>query len=390
MRLARPQPLLADRVDELRRHAELRHPHLVRVVEQRVRSGVEGRAVVQHRRRPARQRRREPVPHHPAAGRVVEGAVARPDVGVQLVLLEVGEEDPARRVDDALRHAGRARGEEDVEGMIEGKPPKLDLPRTPRGDEVVEQNRARDRRDVRVRLGVGDDDHPLHRREPAHDLGQAVEARIPLPLPEVAVRRQQDAGLDLAEAVEDALHAEVGRCGRDRRPEARRGEHVHDRLRHVGDVAGHAVARGESQRLQRLREPRGRVVELRPAQVAADAVLGPEEERGRVVAPPEQVLREVQPGVGIPARPRQAVEVDDHALAALADDPAEVPHRVPERLRLAHGPAPQRPRVVRARPAALVRVAGEARHVRRRREVRGRRPQRPFRARRARRARTAR
>ena len=386
MRLPRPEALLPERVDELRGHAELGHAHLVRVVEQDVRPGMEGRAVVEDGCRLARQRRRQPVPHHPPACGVVEGAVARPDVRVQPVLLQVREEDAARPVDDALGNPGRARGEEDVEGMVERKPAELDLPRAPRADEVVEPGGVGDRRDVGIRLRVGDDDHALHRRETPDDLRQAVEARVPLPLPEVAIGRQEDARFDLPEAVEHALHAEVGRGGRDRGPEARRGEHVHDGLRHVGHVAGHPVARLDSERVQRLGEARRRVVQLGPGEVATDAVLGPEEERRPVVPAPEQVLRVVQPRVRIPARPRQAVEVDDHALAPLPDDAAEVPHRVPERRRLADRPAPQRLRGIGTRPARLVRVAREARHVRLRGEVRIRRPQRTLRPRRARRA----
>ena len=272
--------------------------------------------------------------------------------------------------------------------MVEGEAPELDLARAPGADEVVEQDRVRDRRDVRVRIRVGDDDDALHGRKPAHDLRQTVEARIPPPLPEIAVGRQQNAGFDLAEAVEHALHAEIGRGRGDRGPEARRCEHEHDGLGHVGHVTGHPVSRRESQRPQRLGEPRGGVMELRPGQVAADPVLGPEHQRGRVVAAPEEVLGVVQAGVGVPAGPRQAIEVDHHALAPMADDAAEVPHRVPERLRLVDRPAPQRPRGVGPGPAAFVREAREPGHVGRRREVGIRGPQRAVHGRRARSAET--
>ena len=66
-------------------------------------AGMERAAVEQHDRRLRRQRRHEPVPHHPTAGREVEDAVARPDVAVQLVLAEVLEQHAAGAVDDALR-----------------------------------------------------------------------------------------------------------------------------------------------------------------------------------------------------------------------------------------------------------------------------------------------
>ena len=58
----------------------------------------------------------------------------------------------------------------------------------------------------------------------------------------VAVDRDQHLGLDLAEAVDDALHAEIGRAGGPHRAEAGGGEHGDDRLGHVGELRGDAVA----------------------------------------------------------------------------------------------------------------------------------------------------
>ena len=78
-------------------------------VEEGAVAGVDGGAVVEKDRRLRRQRRNEPVPHHPAQGGEVEDAVTGADVAVELVFLEVLKEDAARAVDDALRHAGGAR-----------------------------------------------------------------------------------------------------------------------------------------------------------------------------------------------------------------------------------------------------------------------------------------
>ena len=77
-------------------------------VEEGAVAGMHGGAVVEQDCGLGRQRRDEPVPHHPAQGRVVEDAVAGPDVAVELVLLEVLKEDAARAVHDALGHAGGA------------------------------------------------------------------------------------------------------------------------------------------------------------------------------------------------------------------------------------------------------------------------------------------
>ena len=82
-------------------------------------SRMERRSVVQHQRRFRGERRDQPVPHHPAAGREVEDAIAGADVAVQLVLLQVLEQRAAGAVHDALRHAGRAGRIEDVERMVE-------------------------------------------------------------------------------------------------------------------------------------------------------------------------------------------------------------------------------------------------------------------------------
>ena len=119
VRLARPQAGLRDRVDELGRRAEQRHLRLVGEGEERVAVGMERRAVVEQERRARRERRHEPVPHHPAAGREVEDAIAGLHVAVQLVLLQVLQQRAAGAVDDALGHAGRAGRIEDVERMVE-------------------------------------------------------------------------------------------------------------------------------------------------------------------------------------------------------------------------------------------------------------------------------
>ena len=81
--------------------------------------GMERRAVEQDQRLPDREPADQPVPHHPAAGGEVEHALAGPRVGVQAVLLDVLQQRAAGAVHDRLGHAGRARGIEDVERMVE-------------------------------------------------------------------------------------------------------------------------------------------------------------------------------------------------------------------------------------------------------------------------------
>ena len=77
------------------------------------------RTVVEHDRRAARQRAREPVPHHPPARGEIEDPIAGTDGGVKLVFLQVLQQRAARAVHEALRKAGRARREHHVERMVE-------------------------------------------------------------------------------------------------------------------------------------------------------------------------------------------------------------------------------------------------------------------------------
>ena len=58
----------------------------------------------------------------------------------------------------------------------------------------------------------------------------------------VAVAGDEEHRLDLAETVEHALDAEIGRTGRPDRAERGGGEHAGDRLGHVGQHRGDAVA----------------------------------------------------------------------------------------------------------------------------------------------------
>ena len=129
MRFPRLQAGLAARVDEFRRGAEQGDLRVVGIVEQRVAVRIEGRAVVEHDRRFGGQRADNPVPHHPAAGGEPEDPVSRLHVGVQAMLLGVGQNGRADAVHDAFRRAGRAGGVEDIERIVESDAGELDLVR---------------------------------------------------------------------------------------------------------------------------------------------------------------------------------------------------------------------------------------------------------------------
>ena len=126
--LARHHTQLLRGVDVLGRRAEVRHPLLLGEDPERAPAIDERRAVEQQQRARAREARDEPVPHHPAARREIEQAIAALQVAMQKMLLEVLQQRAARAVDDAFRRAGRARRVEDVDRMVERQARKLDRP----------------------------------------------------------------------------------------------------------------------------------------------------------------------------------------------------------------------------------------------------------------------
>ena len=325
--LARDDADLLRVVDVLGGRAEVGDPLGFREIPQHLAAVDEGRPVVEQQRRAGGEPGREPVPHHPAAGREIEQPVTRLEVAVQQVFLDVLQQRAAGAVDDALRHAGRPRRKEDVHGMIERQPGVLDRRGRRRADERVPRDGAADGREVlraepRVRE-IRNHDHALDGGQPRDDRGHLVEDRQRLAVVPVAVDREEHARLDLAEAVEHALHAEIRRARREDRAEARGAQHRVDHLGHVGDVRGDAISRRDARGLQRRRHARRRRHQIRVRDAADEPVLAAEHQRiARVVgrAAREQVLREIEACVGKPSRAGHARGVDERALAACPDD----------------------------------------------------------------------
>ena len=67
----------------------------------------------------------------------------------------------------------------------------------------------------------------------------ALQAIHGLSLEQIAVRRKQDLGLDLAEAVQNPLDAEIRRTGRPGGAQAGGRQHGNNGLGHVGHKADH-------------------------------------------------------------------------------------------------------------------------------------------------------
>ena len=217
------------RVDELRRRAEQRHAGRVGEVEQHVAVGMERRAVVEQQRRLRRERRDQPVPHHPAAGREVEDAIAGLDVAVELVLLEVLDQRAAGAMDDALGDAGRARRVEDVERMVERQRLETRLAAAAAREARSTARRRAGRPGTATLRRTGP--RPSSRRSGSRveDLPDSRQRVVRLSAVEIAVGRDEHSGLDLPEAIDHALHAEVGRAGRPDRANRRGAERRDDR-----------------------------------------------------------------------------------------------------------------------------------------------------------------
>ena len=340
-----------------------RDPVLLREVEQPVAVGMERRAVVHHERGPGRERAHLPVPHHPAAGGEIEQPVLRLEVGVQQQLLEVLQQRAAGAVHDRLGHPGRARRIQDVDGVIERQLRERDRPGLLR-HEVVPGHRLRERPRPRRRLEERGHHHVLERGQAAGDLGELGADVDRLAVVAVAVDRDQHLGLDLAEAVEHALDAEIGRAGGPDRAERGRGQHRDDGLCGMRHDRGDPIARADALALQRRSELRHLTVQLAVAQLAPPPILGPGDDRGVVVAAPEQVLGVIQLGADEPLRAGHSVA----ALQHLAPRPAcahvrKAPQRRPEQLGMLDRPRPERAVIAQPLAVRLGHLARERRQV---------------------------
>src|SRR6266853_882466 len=249
--------------------------------------------------------------------------------------------------------------------MVEGQLLEADVGRGPTLDEILEALRERNGGDVRPIAHVGNDDDALQARQPRRDLSHLLERVDFLSVVEVAVRREEHRGRDLTEAVEHALHPEIGGACREGRADARCGKHRRDRLGQVGQISGHPVSGLDAQRAQALRDSRDLLVDLAMREAALYLVFAPEHHRRGRVAPPQQVLGEVEPRLRIPARARHplAVHEDPHALRARAHA-RELPQRVPELFGVLDRPTVEGRIVVESELPVADRLARETGEVR--------------------------
>ena len=348
----------------------MRHPLERGVFPQHAALLQKGRAVIQHKRRTGRQAGDQPVPHHPAARREIEEAVAALHVAVQPMFLQVLQQHAARRMDDALRRTGGSRRIQDVQRMRERQRNVVDRSGQERRQPDVPRDSVAHTCQVvggsRRLLQVRDHDHLLDRRQTRGDGCHLVEDRDHLAVVVVAVDGDQDLGRDLAEAVQHALDAELRRTRRPRRAPRYGAEHRDDRFGQIRHVCRHAIARRDSRGRERCRDARRERMQLKVGNPALDHLLAPEDEGiGRIVGAPafEQVLRKIETRIGEPRGARHPLFAGDRDIALRADDAGIVPDLAPEVRLVLDRPSPQR--VVRRDVHAVARAdpGGKSGHV---------------------------
>ena len=118
----------------------------------------------------------------------------------------------------------------------------------------------------------------------------------------IAGTDDQQFGRNLAETVDDAIHAELGRRGRPDRAEAGAGKHGHQCLPGIGHHGSHTVACDDACGLERRLQPRYMGGQLGVGERLAVAILAYGNNGRAVVATAQQVFGEVQGGVGEPLR----------------------------------------------------------------------------------------
>ncbi len=114
-------------INVLGRSAEKRRPFRLDIVVENISRWIEGRSVVEQQSRLRRETRHQPVPHHPTTSREVEESIARLEIDVQSVLLQMLEQRAARAMDDALGFPRRAGGIHNVKWVVEGHALEGDL-----------------------------------------------------------------------------------------------------------------------------------------------------------------------------------------------------------------------------------------------------------------------
>ena len=206
-------------------------------------------------------------------------------------------------VDDRLRLAGGARGEQHAQRVRERDRLEREISR-------FREQLGPGRRVGQCVRAVGDVHDVLDGRQPGADLGDLLAAVDVLGAVAVAGDGQQHLRLDLPEPVDHAAGAELRGAARPDRAQAGGGQERHQGLGDVRQVGHHPVAPADAEPLQARRGPvrPGRAAaprSARPGRGSASSPTPPPHRRPiRVVEQPDRVLGVVQRSrPGTTARP---------------------------------------------------------------------------------------
>ncbi len=266
---------------------------------------------------------------------------------MEVELLQVLQQDPALALDDRLRQPRGAGGVEHPERVGEGHPLEGEVGACALGHELLPGDRPAEPGEVGSPREVGEDDGALEGRHLVLEAGEDLGAVEVLASVAVSVRGQQDLGLDLGEAVDDAGSPEVGRARGPDGADRGGGKEADDRLGDVGEVGDDAVAVPDADRPQAGRGRRHLRAQVSPAQLAQRAQLrGVQDRRRGRVAVAEHVLGVVDPGPGEPLGARHLAGAEGAGGGNVRAHLEEVPDRAPEGLQVGDRPLPQRGVVV--------------------------------------------
>ena len=284
------------------------------------------------------------------------------------MLLEMLEQRAAGAVDDAFRHAGRARRIENVKRVIERQAPEGDLAGRERREEIGERGAPRQPVDDPGRRSGDRAPRPSSR-----SCGmRAVRSRATCPASLAPCRRSN------SRRRRTAGWARSGRTGRSTPPTPKSGEqddHTAPRrmspacaasaFRRVRQIARDPVAVPDARRGQRLGEARDQVVELAPwlsARAGRSSLRSDDGRRSRRAGAAGS-RRKLSRASGNQRAPGMAVGFSSTRVAArLGPDAGKVPHRDPELLGLGRPTSatgrgsPRSPRS--PRPTARARARG--------------------------------
>ena len=253
------------------------------------------------------------IPHDPAGGGKPQEAVALAQVQLQRMALEVLDQCAAMAMHDGLGHAGGAGGIQDPQGMVERQLLEPDGLRP--GRRMVQQRLPRHGAFQRGVLVQVRQQHGMFQRrqrlaQGAHHI-HAVEVAAAVT---VAIDRQQELGVDLAEAVQHAGMAHVGRAARPDGADAGAGKKGDRGFRNVGQIGHHPVARADAERAQRIGHRRNLIAQFAPGELRQAAQFGTGDDGGRIGGrvigvEAKYLLGKIEPGAIEPGCARHSVLV---------------------------------------------------------------------------------